>query len=101
MEPNSRAPAGAHRRRSLNEPIPIEVRVDAAHVPYTVMGTLKGAERHRWQKVAAVGEIWRLDDEWWRPRPVQRLYFQLLLEDGHTRTVYRDLHEGSWWLQRY
>ncbi len=27
----------------------------------------------------AVLESWRIDDEWWRPRPVSRLYYHLLL----------------------
>ena len=45
--------------------------------------------------VEAVLETWRIDDEWWRERPVSRLYFGLLLEDGRTVTVYRDLVTGA------
>jgi len=37
--------------------------------------------------VAAVQDRWRIDDEWWRTRPVSRLYYSLLLEDGRTVTV--------------
>ncbi len=39
----------------------------------------------------AVLETWRIDDEWWRKRPVSRVYFSLLPEDRRTITVYRDL----------
>jgi hypothetical protein len=46
--------------------------------------------------VEALLETWRIDDEWWRQRPVSRLYFSLLLEDGRTPIVYRDLDEGLW-----
>jgi hypothetical protein len=51
--------------------------------------------------VEAVLETWRIDDEWWRQRPVSRMYFSLLLEDGRTVTVYRDLARNYWWLQNY
>ena len=46
--------------------------------------------------VAAVQDRWRIDDEWWRERPVSRLYFRLLLEDGRVVMVYKDLVSGRW-----
>jgi hypothetical protein len=51
--------------------------------------------------VAAVQDRWRIDDEWWRTRPVSRLYYSLLLEDGRTVTVYRDLVSGRWFKHAY
>ena len=51
--------------------------------------------------VEVVLERWRIDDEWWRPRPVSRLYYSLLLEDGRTVTVYRDLVSARWAKQAY
>jgi hypothetical protein len=51
--------------------------------------------------VEAVLERWRIDDEWWRERPVSRVYYSLLLEDGRTVTVYRDLISGRWSKQSY
>jgi hypothetical protein len=51
--------------------------------------------------VEAVLEAWRLDDEWWRERPLSRLYLRLLLEDGRTVTVYQDLASGRWRCQNY
>jgi hypothetical protein len=50
--------------------------------------------------VEAVLETWRIDDEWWR-KEVSRLYFSLLLEDGRTLTIYRDLVTGRWSQQNY
>jgi hypothetical protein len=46
-------------------------------------------------------KTWRIDDEWWRTRPVSRLYYSLLLEDGRTVTVYRDLVSGRWFKHAY
>ena len=51
--------------------------------------------------VEAVLETWRIDDEWWRERPVSRVYFSLALEDGRTVTVYRDIVTGRWASQSY
>jgi hypothetical protein len=51
--------------------------------------------------VEAVLETWRIDDEWWRGQPVSRVYYSLLLEDGRTVTVYRDLVSGRWARQDY
>ncbi|MGQ9572250.1 MAG: hypothetical protein ACUVV3_03560 [Dehalococcoidia bacterium] len=51
--------------------------------------------------VAAVQDRWRIDDEWWRERPVSRLYFSLLLEDGQVVTVYQDLIGLRWARQAY
>jgi len=45
--------------------------------------------------VERVRDRWRIDDEWWRERPIARLYYALLLEDGTFLTVYRDLAAGD------
>jgi hypothetical protein len=50
--------------------------------------------------VAAVQERWRVDEGWWWDRPVSRLYWQLVLIDGRLVTVYQDLEDKTWWLQR-
>ena len=50
--------------------------------------------------VKEVLETWRIDDEWWRKRPVSRLYFNLLLETGQM-TVYCDLVRSAWFSQSY
>jgi hypothetical protein len=51
--------------------------------------------------VTAVQDRWRIDDEWWRETPVSRMYYVLRLEGDRVATVYRDLVEATWWLQRY
>jgi hypothetical protein len=92
---HSRAAARAHRLRPLNQPKPIRVEADGSGEPRAVV---LGRER---LAVAAVQDRWRIDDEWWRTRPVSRLYYSLLLEDGRTVTVYRDLVSGRWFKHVY
>ena len=59
---------------------------------------LRAGERLR---VAEVQDVWRIDDEWWRERPVSRLYCRLTLEDGQVATVHRELIRGSWYEQSF
>jgi hypothetical protein len=51
--------------------------------------------------VEAVHETWRIDDEWWRPEPVSRVYWRLTLEDGRIMDIYHDLAGGAWFRQAY
>jgi hypothetical protein len=51
--------------------------------------------------VACIQDRWRIDDEWWRERPVSRMYYQLQLESGRVITIFHDLHGGSWCEQQY
>jgi len=81
--------AGAGAIRALNEPRPINVRAGERGVPLEV-------QVDGWQRVLAVEERWRLDDEWWRERPVSRVYWRVLLEDGRVATVFNDLVSGRW-----
>jgi len=90
-----RATGSPGRARQLNRPRPL--RVEAAEDGRPIAVWLSG--RHC--VVEAVLEVWRIDDEWWRKRPVSRTYYSLLLEDGQTVTVYRDLVNGQWAKQTY
>jgi len=51
--------------------------------------------------VESVVETWRIDDEWWREKPVSRTYWRVVLEDGRVVDVYRDLAGGKWFRQAY
>jgi protein ImuB len=83
------------RIRPLNNPRPLQVEVDADSRPAAV---LFSGQR---LTVESVLETWRIDDEWWRQRPVSRVYWRLLLEDGRTVDVYRDAVSGKWFRQAY
>jgi hypothetical protein len=52
-------------------------------------------------RVLDVQDAWRIDDEWWRERPVSRMYWQVALEDGQVLTLYDDLLVRMWFRQGY
>ena len=52
------------------------------------------------QGVALVREEWRIVDRWWTEEPVDRRYFDLVLESGENAVVYRDGESGAWFTQR-
>ncbi len=81
--------------RPLGSPSPIRVRVDRRGDPVEVH--VRGRGRPR--KVVSIRESWRIDDEWWRC-PVSRLYHQAVLEQGEILTLYRDLIDGRWYVQK-
>ena len=91
MVADTGAAGGAGRVRALNRPRPTRVEADGEGRPLAVGRTA----------VEAVLERWRIDDEWWRPQAVSRLYWRLALTDGRTATVYRELVSGKWWAQAY
>src|SRR5579883_83259 len=95
MVANSRTTLGAYTLRTLNAARPVAVQADAAGTPLKVRREGKKESR----AVAEVLDRWRIDDEWWRERPISRLYHVLLLENGSRLTVYHDLLSGAWYEQ--
>ena len=49
--------------------------------------------------VAALREEWRVVDRWWTEEPVQRRYFEAMLETGRNVVVFRDESSGRWFRQ--
>jgi hypothetical protein len=83
--------AGAVRTsRRLNEPQPALVVATGAGVPRFVNR----------QGVALLREEWRVVDRWWTEAPVQRRYFEVVLESGQNVVVFRDEERGAWYSQR-
>ena len=95
MVAHPRAATRGHRLRALNHPRPLRVEADADGRPIAVWLSSRRCA------VEAVLESWRIDDEWWRERAVSRVYWRVLLEEGRTVTVYRDLVSGRWSRQDY
>jgi hypothetical protein len=50
--------------------------------------------------VALVREEWRVVDRWWTDDPLDRRYFDLVLESGQNACVFRDEELGRWFSQR-
>ncbi len=49
--------------------------------------------------VTLVREEWRVVDRWWTDEPVDRRYFEVVLESGRNVCVYRDREEACWFTQ--
>ena len=51
-----------------------------------------------WLQVAAIENLWKVNDEWWRgaEKEISRLYYMLRLENSQQLTVYLDLITDNW-----
>lgn len=90
MVPDSGSAGALRAPRRLNQPRPALVQARASGVPWHVNR----------QEVAVVREEWRVVDRWWTEEPVDRRYFDLVLESGENCVVFRDEERGSWFTQR-
>ena len=53
------------------------------------------------RRIAALAEdVWEIEDEWWRQHPISRRYYRVLLEDGSSMTLFRDLLNSLWYEQK-
>lgn len=52
------------------------------------------------EEVALVREEWRVVDRWWTDEPVDRRYFEVVLESGRNTAVYWDGERKTWFTQR-
>ena len=80
--------------KPLNTPESIKVEEDVYGLPLAVR------EKRR-QRVDTIDNCWRIDDEWWRPEPVSRLYYSIRLASGQKLVIYKDLIDDSWYRQSY
>ena len=85
---------GAGAIRPLNQPETIQIRVGPSGKPHAVK--ING----QWMKVTRLADSWLIKDEWWREKPVSRLYFKGFLENGSEVTVFKDLLNEKWYSQR-
>jgi hypothetical protein len=50
--------------------------------------------------VEVIREEWRVVDRWWTEDPVNRRYFDVVLESGQNVVVFHDDEHGRWFSQR-
>jgi hypothetical protein len=85
---------------TVGSPVRSAGRLNAPR-PVLVEPELDGAPRRvNRRPVALVREEWRVVDRWWTEEPVQRRYFDVVLEGGENAVVYRDEEAGGWFSQR-
>ena len=90
-------PRGAKRAgtlRRLNTPRAAQVRRGEDGAPDAVR------QLGVWLAVVEVLDRYRTEDRWWTAEPVARTYYDLLLEGGHSITLFRDELGDSWWEQK-
>ena len=85
---------GPDRLRALNVPQRVEVELDADGMPMNVKRETRNGKR-----VEALGESWRIHDEWWR-QPIVRHYVEVVLEGGGRLVLFEDQITGEWWMQK-
>ena len=73
----------------LNPPRPALVETGVGGVPRVVNREL----------VTVVREEWRVVDRWWTDEPVDRRYFEVVLESGRNTAVYHDREAQTWFTQ--
>jgi hypothetical protein len=93
MVNNSGATPRSKPVRPVNPPVPVEVKENARHRLLAVRS--KG----RWRRVVSIEEVWSIDEEWWREKPIVRMYYRVNMEDGRQITVFRDMLDGAWYRQ--
>ena len=93
MTTHSGATPGSESFRPVNPPIPIAVRESAHQTPRVIK--VNG----HWRRVLSIADLCNVDEEWWRKRPIVRMYYQVNLENGRQITVFRDMLDGAWYRQ--
>ena len=80
----------ARTARRLNAPRAVLVEPHADGTP----------RRVNRQSVAVIREEWHVVDRWWTDEPVNRRYFDVVLESGENAVVFHDDDAGTWFTQR-
>ena len=80
--------------KPVNLPEPLSVEESTDGLPVAVR--LK-----RRQKIIAIEDCWRIDDEWWRSEPVSRLYYAVILASGQRMVLSKNLIDKCWYRQSY
>ena len=81
---------GARSLRPLGAPRPVRVIAGPRGVPHAVV------QDGRRRLVTDVREDWLVQDRWWTDDPVDRHYFELVVEPGRHLVVFRDERQGIW-----
>ncbi len=52
--------------------------------------------RERRRPVVTIRDDWLVQDRWWTDTPVDRHYYELVIDPGHRIVVFLDIREGTW-----
>ena len=94
MVQTPRKATGFNHLRAINIPIPILVKESPKKLPKSLV--INGRTRH----IAVISDIWEIDDEWWRSKPISRLYYRAITQKGQHITIFNDLIDNQWYQQK-
>ena len=80
---------GTRALRGLAATRPVEVITSPDGTPHAVM------QDGRRRLVVAVRDAWRVQDRWWTDDPVDRSYFDVIIEPGRPALIFRE-RVGDW-----
>ena len=100
MVPVTGTPLRAHRLRPVNVPRRVTVELNERGLPIAIqtVGRSDGQTAGERQRIEAIGEIWLVDDEWWR-NPIQRRYIEVVFRGGKHIVLYEDRITNEWFEQ--
>lgn len=81
---------GSRPLRRLDQPRPISVVVSPTGLPHAVVF------RGRRRPVVAVRDDWLVQDRWWTDTPVDRHYYELVIDPGRHIVIFLDLRDRAW-----
>ena len=44
-----------------------------------------------WKSVTGIQDIWRIDDEWWREKPISRIYYMCILKTEEAVVIFQEM----------
>ena len=98
--------------RSLNLPVPIDVVENNLERPISVTLPPSSSGRSRQPSpetkalsltslvITAINDLWQVDDEWWRERPISRRYYQITTQQERRLTIFKDQLHAQWYWQK-
>ncbi len=93
MVQNTGEKANVNPGRAVNEPKPLEVVIDSEKMPHKIK--IRGI----WKFVIGIQDIWKIDDEWWREKPISRVYYMCILRTEEALVIFHDLITNNWYRQ--
>ena len=104
--------------RSLNLPVPIDVVENNLERPISVTLPSSSSDRSRRPvrsrqpsletkplsltnlAITSINDLWQVDDEWWRERPISRRYYQITTQQDRRLTIFKDQLHAQWYWQK-
>ena len=88
---------------------PLQIRTNSMEEPRPNRRRLRGTRSQfrairsdgEWIAIRSIEDQWKINDEWWRgpELEVERIYFDVVLENNQRLTIFHDLIGDAWFRQ--